>query len=405
MTSGAGRTLSYDGENRLTSVVNATATTAYGYGPDADRIKTTVTPVSGPVETSFILGSTEIDDAGVYTKIPHDDVRIIGSDECYVHRDHLKTVRLETDDSGAVALRQRFQPYGDKVPQTSGSCSPESRGFIGERHDDGTGLIDLNARWYDPVLARFVTPDDWDPIDIKAAAKGAPAGVLASPVGTNRYAYSANDPINKSDPNGHIIETFWDVGWVAYDIYDLGANIFHGNYNAAAESAAALGIDVLAMATPGVPAFGGAVKSGKNAGEVIASRIVPDGGMMAHESKWLDDGLGHTIAKHVGKTDAQLHARLADEPGRMYASTFTDRATAERAIAETLDAYSDRITKFMKSTKQSTRLPDHDLGETVGRVLKRGEDKPIDSNKVRVFLNKDKRSPSGWRIRTGFPAE
>ena len=206
MTSGAGRTLSYDGENRLTSVVNATATTAYGYGPDADRIKTTVTPVSGPVETSFILGSTEIDDAGVYTKIPHDDVRIIGSDECYVHRDHLKTVRLETDDSGAVALRQRFQPYGDKVPQTSGSCSPESRGFIGERHDDGTGLIDLNARWYDPVLARFVTPDDWDPIDTKAASQGAPAGVLASAVGTNRYAYAANDPINKSDPNGHRVE-------------------------------------------------------------------------------------------------------------------------------------------------------------------------------------------------------
>ena len=66
MTSGTGRTLSYDGENRLTSVVNATATTAYGYGPDADRIKTIVTPVSGPVETSYILGSTEIDDASIF---------------------------------------------------------------------------------------------------------------------------------------------------------------------------------------------------------------------------------------------------------------------------------------------------------------------------------------------------
>ena len=25
-------------------------------------------------------------------------------------------------------------------------------------------------------------------------------------VGTNRYAYAANDPINKSDPNGHMLE-------------------------------------------------------------------------------------------------------------------------------------------------------------------------------------------------------
>ncbi len=40
-----------------------------------------------------------------------------------------------------------------------------------------------------PVLARFIQPDWWDPTD--------PA------VGTNRYAYSLNDPVNKSDPNGH----------------------------------------------------------------------------------------------------------------------------------------------------------------------------------------------------------
>jgi len=136
-------------------------------------------------------------------------VRIVGSDVCFVHHDHLATVRLETDDAGAVAFCQRFQPFGERVPLSSGDCSSESRGFIGARHDDGTGLIDLNARWYDPVLARFVSPDDWDPIDMGAAASGYPIGILASAVGTNRYAYAANDPINKADPNGH---SFWDLG-------------------------------------------------------------------------------------------------------------------------------------------------------------------------------------------------
>lgn len=38
--------------------------------------------------------------------------------------------------------------------------------------------------------ARFIQPDDWDP--------------TMPSVGTNRYAYSGNDPINNSDPNGHI---------------------------------------------------------------------------------------------------------------------------------------------------------------------------------------------------------
>lgn len=37
--------------------------------------------------------------------------------------------------------------------------------------------------------ARFISPDDWDP--------------TKPGVGTNRYAYSENDPINKSDPSGH----------------------------------------------------------------------------------------------------------------------------------------------------------------------------------------------------------
>jgi hypothetical protein len=44
----------------------------------------------------------------------------------------------------------------------------------------------------DPVLGRFISPDDWDP--------------TKEGVGTNRYAYAANDPVNKSDKNGH---NFW----------------------------------------------------------------------------------------------------------------------------------------------------------------------------------------------------
>jgi hypothetical protein len=37
--------------------------------------------------------------------------------------------------------------------------------------------------------ARFISPDTWDP--------------TMPGVGTNRYAYAQNDPVNKADPNGH----------------------------------------------------------------------------------------------------------------------------------------------------------------------------------------------------------
>ena len=66
---------------------------------------------------------------------------------------------------------------------------PEEHSFIGERFDASTGLLFLNARYYDPDLGRFIQPDWWE--------------VRQSGVGTNRYAYSFKDPVNLSDRNGH----------------------------------------------------------------------------------------------------------------------------------------------------------------------------------------------------------
>lgn len=92
-----------------------------------------------------------------------------------------------TDASASEAQRTVYRSYGDKASQAS--TYKEEKGFIGERHDAETGLMYLNARYYDPGLGRFVSPDWWDP-----DKEG---------VGTNRYAYATNDPVNKSDPNGH----------------------------------------------------------------------------------------------------------------------------------------------------------------------------------------------------------
>ncbi|MDR6821122.1 hypothetical protein J2X76_006323 [Neorhizobium sp. 2083] len=49
----------------------------------------------------------------------------------------------------------------------------------------------VSAPFASTANARFISPDDWDP--------------TKEGVGTNRYAYAQNDPINKSDPNGHSI--------------------------------------------------------------------------------------------------------------------------------------------------------------------------------------------------------
>ena len=102
-----------------------------------------------------------------------------------MHRDHLKTIRLISNASGAQSERANYTPYGSQFPGLL-----QSKGFIGEKFDPETGLQYLHARYYDPVLGRFLTPDDWDP--------------NKEGVGTNRYAYAWNDPVNKSDANGHV---------------------------------------------------------------------------------------------------------------------------------------------------------------------------------------------------------
>jgi len=107
----------------------------------------------------------------------------------------------------------------------------------------------------DPALGRFISPDDWDP--------------TLPGVGTNRYAYAGNDPVNKSDPNGHIFETGWDLANVGYDIGRIGYGWWTGDDETFNESLFDLGMDAAALAAPGVPA--GASKIARESGKMVAT--------------------------------------------------------------------------------------------------------------------------------------
>ena len=65
----------------------------------------------------------------------------------------------------------------------------ETKGFIGERFDEDSGLQYLNARYFDPEAGRFIQPDWFE--------------MTKAGVGTNRYAYAGNDPVNLRDPGGN----------------------------------------------------------------------------------------------------------------------------------------------------------------------------------------------------------
>src|SRR5262249_651520 len=60
---------------------------------------------------------------------------------------------------------------------------------------------------------------------------------------------------------------------------------------------------------------------------------IPGGSLAANE-----DGGGHTLSRHVGRSDADLERRARDE-GKREVSTFDDPATAENAVAAVLYAH------------------------------------------------------------------
>lgn len=55
----------------------------------------------------------------------------------------------------------RYQPHRVEEDSCSG-LQAELKGYIGERLDPTNGLLSLNARWYDPKLARFLRADGLD---------------------------------------------------------------------------------------------------------------------------------------------------------------------------------------------------------------------------------------------------
>ena len=191
--SGRSYTLGWSAENKLSTLTTGAVVYTYAYSADHARV-TKSTPGSGgvPVLTRYLGPDAEIDASGIWTKYIHDDVKRVGNGTgasiYFHHRDHLKSIKVITNASGADVQRTTYSAYGDRSSQTG--THVETKSFIGERRDEESGLLFLNARFYDPAMGRFISPDWWDP--------NKPG------VGTCRYCYSDNDPANKSDANGHL---------------------------------------------------------------------------------------------------------------------------------------------------------------------------------------------------------
>ncbi|WP_233803111.1 RNase A-like domain-containing protein [Paraburkholderia sp. HP33-1] len=104
-----------------------------------------------------------------------------------------------------------------------------------------------------------------------------------------------------------------------------------------------------------------------------------------HEAKAGSRIGGHTILKHVGRTEAQLRERLRLEPERTVVSSFVNLEAAEWAISETMLANTLKIRAWTKSPKRTLTL-EKNVGRNVGYALVRKTDTLVDSSNVKIIL-------------------
>jgi RHS repeat-associated protein len=152
-----------------------------------------------------------------------------GAETQFHHPDRLGT-RLVTGTAGAVVTEQLGMPFGTMLPftQTYGGensyqhptlSNPSKKRFTSYDRSDVTGLHYAVNRSYSSEQGRFTQVD---PIEMDAVS-------LSDPQTLNLYAYCGNDPINRYDPDGlGIVSFFKAIGRAIAAFFGAGGRVSSG---------------------------------------------------------------------------------------------------------------------------------------------------------------------------------
>lgn len=253
----AGRTLVYDVAGRLTGISGENINGG-SYQYDALNRLVSQHVSGGDVRELYYRGNTLVNEV---LAAGREETRLIkrgghclgmsqGENLTLTGTDHNSSL-IWSENKTDGATRHNWSPYG------SGNPVDLLPGFNGERCDPVSGSYHLGNgyRAYNPVLMRFNCPDSLSPF-----GEG----------GINPYAYCAGDPVNFTDPTGHMsISTGVTIG--------VGiASIFAAAFTAGLSLFAAE-IPVMAATMSGV--ISGSMSSGAAAVSVWGSVTAAVGSM------------------------------------------------------------------------------------------------------------------------------
>lgn len=241
----------------------------------------------------------------------------------YIHKDHLGSVDVITDSAGAVVERQSFDAWGRRrtvayntgtatwsvtYPATPGSAETH-RGFTGHEMLDAVGLVHMGGRIYDPITARFLSPDPFvqSPDNLQ---------------NLNRYSYVLNNPLSFTDPSGFF---FKSIGKFFKKHWRTGLAIAAGaltGFAAVAIFAPAAGLSTALVAAAGGgfgSAFSGTLLAGGSVGDALRAGLrgglqaLPTAGALYGVDLVLPDFISSNVIGKVKVQDWFKAERVAHE--------------------------------------------------------------------------------------------
>jgi RHS repeat-associated protein len=200
MLTGAGRTFTWNQENKPLTIIQGGVTTTFVYDGDGGRVK----KVAGTTTTRYLSKLYECDTTSGNTScsrfiwagsmrialVPDSTSAQNCNPACYFHTDHLGSSNVMTGPTGTLVETMTYFPYGEVKSDTPGTPVNVPYKYTGKERDTSTGLYYYEARYYDPALGRFISADTIVPNP-------------SDPQDLNRYTYARNNPMYYTDPSGH----------------------------------------------------------------------------------------------------------------------------------------------------------------------------------------------------------
>lgn len=202
--------ITYNGMQRPATITENGYVATLSYDDGGDRVKMVLTHNGTTQLTRYYLGGQYEMDVEANTErlylggdaysSPAVYVKEAGNwNIYYICRDYQGSITHIVNANGSLKQELSYDPWGrlrDPNTQQVYAVGAEpvlflARGYTGHEHLTVFGLINMNARLYDPALGRFLSPDPY----------------VQSPDNSqnfNRYSYCLNNPLRYSDPSGKI---------------------------------------------------------------------------------------------------------------------------------------------------------------------------------------------------------